>query len=48
MTQAIFTATTITFLVLLAFAVEQLGETFVDDYQSRRKSNQNIDDLQEN
>ena len=48
MAQFIFTTTTITFIVLLAFAVEQLGNTFVDDYQSRRKSTQDTDELQEN
>ena len=47
MTQFIFTATSITFLVLLAFAVEQLGETFVDDYRQRRNNQQRMDDYQE-
>ena len=47
MAQLIFTATSITGIILLAFAVEQLGETFVEDYQERRKANQKIDDLQE-
>lgn len=47
MAQLIFTATSITAIILLAFAVEQLGETFVDGYQERRKANQKLDDLQE-
>jgi hypothetical protein len=47
MTEFIFTATSITAIILLAFAVEQLGETFVDDYQERRKATQKLDDLQE-
>lgn len=47
MIQFIFTFTSITGIVLLAFAVEQLGDTFVDGYQERRKANQKIDNLQE-
>lgn len=47
MAQLIFTFTSITGLVLLAFAVEQLGDTFVEDYRQRRNTQQRMDEYQE-
>ena len=43
MPEIIFTTTAIAGLVLLAYAIEKLSETFTDDYEERKQRNDLID-----
>ena len=45
MTYFIWTFTSVTFLVLLAFAVEQLGKTYTDEIERRQQELNNLDEV---
>ena len=45
MVSTLFIATAITALVMLAYAVKQLGTTFTDEYDKRKAENDFIDEL---
>lgn len=45
MTAFIFTTTAITFLVLLAYSVEQLGDTYSSDMKARRIRIKELDEI---
>ena len=45
MTPTIFTLTAVTALVLLAYSIEQLAETFTYDYDNRRAQNDYLDEI---
>ncbi len=45
MISTLFTVTAVTALVLLAYAVEQLGQTFSDEYDKQKAELDFIDEL---